>query len=121
MLCGPRLPQRTYTAGTSGTFAAARIGSTSDARYRFTGSFSVCNQDFSGCNYHFSGFAVLSMDGANNVSGTAYGLYIGKLSGSRLLTAAISGSVSGATFAGELQRKPNLRDFYERWTHDNCE
>ena len=92
----------TYMAGTSGTFGAARIDSNSDARYRFTGNFDVCNHDYSGCDFHFSGFAVLSMDGANNVSGTAYGLYVGKSGGSSLRTAEISGSVSGATFTGEL-------------------
>jgi len=36
----------TYALDTSGTFGAARIGSTSDARYRFTGTFNVCNQDY---------------------------------------------------------------------------
>jgi hypothetical protein len=92
----------TYMAGTSGTFGAARIGSASDARYRFTGNFSVCNQDYSGCDFHFSGFAVLSMDGATDVSGTAYGRYVGRTGGSSMRTAAISGSVSGATFTGEL-------------------
>src|SRR6266853_1358825 len=92
----------TYSAETSGTFGAARIGGTSDARYRFTGTFNVCNHDYSGCNFQFSGFAVLSMDGANNVSGTAYGLYVGKSTGHRMRTAAISGSVSGAIFTGTL-------------------
>jgi len=92
----------TYMAGTSGTFGAARIGNTPDARYRFTGNFDVCNHGYSGCDFHFSGFAVLSMDGANNVSGTAYGLYVGKLGGSSIRTAAISGSVSGAIFTGTL-------------------
>jgi hypothetical protein len=91
-----------YVAGTPGTFGAARIGGNSDARYRFTGPFSVCNQDYSRCAYHFSGFAVLSMDGANNVSGTAYGTWIGISSGSGRRTAAIGGSVSGTTFTGEL-------------------
>ena len=92
----------TYTAGTSGTFGAARIASASAARYRFTGNFDVCNQDYSGCDFHFSGFAVLSMDGANNVSGTAYGLYVSRLVGGSSRTAAISGSVSGAIFTGTL-------------------
>jgi hypothetical protein len=66
-------------AGASGTFGAARIASASVAHYRFTGNFDVCNQDYSGCDFHFSGFAVLSMDSANNVSGTAYGLYVGRV------------------------------------------
>jgi hypothetical protein len=93
----------TYVAGASGTFGAARIGVTPDARYRFTGTFNVCNDDvYAGCDYHFSGFAVLSMDGANTVSGAAYGFAVGRSSGSSLRTAAISGSVSGATFTGEL-------------------
>jgi Putative Ig domain len=97
----------TYTAGVSGTFGAARIdSSTSDARYHFTGTFSVCNQDYSGCDFHYSGFAVLTMDSANNISGTAYGLYVGKSSGARLQTAAISGSVSGAMFSGTLDGYP---------------
>ena len=92
----------TYLAGTSGTFGAARIGNTPDARYRFTGNFDVCNHDYSGCDFHFLGFAVLSLDGANNVSGTAYGGYVGRAGGSSLRTAAISGSVSGAIFTGTL-------------------
>jgi hypothetical protein len=75
MFADPGFLSGTYMAGTTGTFGAARIGSTSDARYRFTGSFTVCNEDAypsSPCDYHFSGFTVLSMDGSNNVSGTAY-------------------------------------------------
>jgi Putative Ig domain len=93
----------TYMAGTSGTFGAARIASASDGRYRFTGNFDICNQDYSGCDFHFFGFAVLSMDGANNVSGTAYGLYVGRTGGlGSRTTAAISGSVSGAIFTGTL-------------------
>jgi hypothetical protein len=43
------------------------------------------------------------MDSANNVSGTAYGLYVGRPSGSSLRTAEISGSISGATFTGKLE------------------
>ena len=92
----------TYSAETSGTFGAARIGNAPDARYRLTGNFDVCNHGYSGCDFYFSGFAVLSMDGANNVSGTAYGLYLGKSTGHRMRTAAISGSVSGAIFTGTL-------------------
>jgi hypothetical protein len=95
----------TYIAATSGTFGAARIGSDSDARYRFTGHFNVCNQiDYSGslCAFHFSGFAFLSMDSANNVSGTGYGIAVSRSGGSSLRTATISGSVTGARFTGEL-------------------
>src|SRR5262249_5480545 len=92
----------TFTAGTAGTFGAARIGHTLDARYRFTCTFDICNQDYGGCDFHFSGFAVLSMDDANNISGTAYGYYVGRSSGSRWQAAAISGTVSGATFTGTL-------------------
>jgi hypothetical protein len=95
----------TYVAGTSGTFGAARIGNTPDARYRFTGNFDVCNHGYSGCDFHFSGFAVLSMDDANNVSGTAYGFWVGRSSGRGWRTAAISGSVSAATFTGQLDGK----------------
>ena len=102
ILSDPDFLSGTYMAGTSGTFGAARIGNTPDARYRFTGNFDVCNHGYSGCDFHFSGFAVLSMDGANNVSGTAYGHYVGKLGGSSIRTAAISGSVSGAIFTGTL-------------------
>jgi hypothetical protein len=102
ILSDPDFLSGTYTAGTSGTFGAARIGNTPDARYRFTGNFDVCNRDYSGCDFHFSGFAVLSMDGANNVSGAAYGLYVGKSGGRSIRTAAISGSVSGAVFTGTL-------------------
>jgi hypothetical protein len=92
----------TYAADTAGTFDAARIGSTSDARYRFTGTFNVCNQDYGGCDFHFSGFAVLDIDDTNNVSGVAYGIYFGRTSGRHLRTASIGGSVSGATFGGSL-------------------
>jgi len=39
---------------------------------------------YSGCNFQFFGNSrFLSMDGANNVSGTAYGLYVGKSTGHR--------------------------------------
>ena len=92
----------TYMAGSSGTFGAARIGDTPDAHYRFTGNFDVCNHNYSGCDFHFSGFAVLSMDDANNVSGTAYGRYVGKIGGSSIRTAEIKGAVSGAIFTGTL-------------------
>jgi Putative Ig domain len=102
ILSDPDFLNGTYVAGTSGTFGAARIGNTPDARYRFTGNFDVCNRDYSGCDFHFSGFAVLSMDGANNVSGTAYGPYVGRAGGRSIRTAAISGSVSGAIFTGTL-------------------
>jgi Putative Ig domain len=103
VLSDPDFLNGTYVAGTSGTFGAARIGDTPDARYRFTGTFNVCNHDYGGCDFNFSGFAVLSMDGANNVSGTAYGLYVGRSKrGSSMRTAAISGSVSGAIFTGTL-------------------
>jgi hypothetical protein len=101
-IADPDFLSGTYTAGTAGTFGAARIGNIPDARYRFTGNFDVCNHDYSGCDFHFWGFAVLSMDGANNVSGTAFGHYVGKSSGSSFRTAAISGSVSGAIFTGTL-------------------
>jgi hypothetical protein len=102
ILSDPDFLSGTYMAGTSGTFGAARIGNTPDARYRFTGNFDVCNRDYSGCDFHFSGFAVLSMDDANNVSGTAYGPYVGRAGGRSIRTAAISGSVSGAIFTGTL-------------------
>jgi hypothetical protein len=92
----------TYAADTAGTFDAARIGSTSDARYRFTGTFNVCNEDYGGCDFNFSGFAVLDIDDTNNVSGAAYGIYSGRTSGRHLRTAPISGSVSGTTFTGTL-------------------
>jgi hypothetical protein len=92
----------TYTAATSGTFGAARIANTPDARYRFTGTFDICNNDYGGCDFRFSGFAVLSMDDAGNISGTAYGHYLGRSSGSRWQAAPVSGSVSGATFAGSI-------------------
>jgi hypothetical protein len=67
--CAEGILSGTYMAGASGTFGAARIASASVARYRFTGNFDFRNQDYSGCDFHFSGFAVLSMDGANNVLG----------------------------------------------------
>jgi hypothetical protein len=102
ILFDPDFLSGTYMAETSGTFGAARIGNTPDARYRFTGKFDVCNHGYSGCDFYFSGFAVLSMDGAYNVSGTAYGRYVGKSTGHRMRTAAISGSVSGAIFTGTL-------------------
>jgi hypothetical protein len=102
ILSDPDFLSGTYMAGTSGTFGAARIGDTPDARYRFTGNFDVCNHDYSGCDFDFSGFAVLSMDGENNVSGTAYGHYVGRSGGRSIRTAAISGSVSGAIFTGTL-------------------
>jgi hypothetical protein len=102
ILSDPDFLSGTYMAGTSGTFGAARIGNTPDARYRFTGNFDVCNHDYSGCDFNFSGFAVLNMDGANNISGTAYGRYVGRSGGRSIRTAAISGSVSGAIFTGTL-------------------
>jgi hypothetical protein len=106
VLSDPDFLSGTYMAGTSGTFGAARIGNSPDARYRFTGNFDVCNHDYSGCDFNFSGFAVLSMDGANNVTGTAYGLYVGRAGGGSFRSAAISGSVSGAIFTGTLDGRP---------------
>ncbi len=91
----------TYQTDSAGTFAAARLGEISDAPYQFAGTFRVCTQhDYSGCLGGSSGFAVLTLDAANNVSGSAYSQFDGRV------WAAISGTVQGTAFTGHLGNDP---------------